>query len=243
MNKILIAIICFGLLLLTSCLIKDDKPADEDSFLTLDTDTIIENTDVLLANGFDFPVGNVDGKGSYISLIDKKKYDSWYVAVATGDQIKFGIHTGEDWTGSGGSNTDLGQPVYSIGAGIVISAKGYPSPVGKVVAIEHRYMENDTIKKIISLYVHMKDIIVKKGDTVERREQIGTIGNGGGDLLSAHLHLEIRKSLIEDYPILYWPSLDGKDRTWILTNYEKPTEFINKHRKLKTLRPTKNKHH
>ena len=72
------------------------------------------------------------------------------------------------------------------------------------------------------------------GDTVERREKIGTIGNGGGDILLAHLHLEIRKQTLEGYPILFWPSVAGKNRDWVLANYEKPSSFIKNRRKLKT---------
>jgi len=105
----------------------------------------------LLADGFDFPARNIDGKGSCISLSDDIKYDSWYVAVKTGDQFELGIHTGEDWNGSGGSNTDFGQPVYSIGKSIVITVGNYIAPLGNVIAIEHNYLENDTLNKVIAI--------------------------------------------------------------------------------------------
>lgn len=186
----------------------------------------------ILTDGFDFPVGNADGKGKYTSLTDHKEYNSWYVTVKTGDSFKLGIHTGEDWNGSGGGNTDFGQPVYSIGSGIVLSAQSYEAPLGKVVVIKHCFSDNHKDSKVFSVYAHLNEITVKAGDTLGRRQQIGTIGTGGGDMFSAHLHLEIRKAALENYPVLFWPTLAGKDKKWVLENYEAPSDFINKRRKL-----------
>lgn len=224
------------LLFTTLRIITGCTPPQNQGNQTSDTDTIVSGkvkpTPPPLCDGFDFPVGNADGKGAYTDLASGKTYDSWYVAVETGDDFELGIHTGEDWNGTGGGNTDMGQPVYAIGTGIVRSAQAYPAPLGKVVMLEHQYLEADTICTLFSVYAHLDSLIVHKGDSINRRAQVGTIGNGGGDLLSAHLHLEIRKASLKDTPVLFWPSLMGKDKEWVMANYERPSTFIQSNRTL-----------
>jgi murein DD-endopeptidase MepM/ murein hydrolase activator NlpD len=185
-----------------------------------------------LADGFDFAVGNADGKGKYNSLTDGKTYDSWYIATHTAEIYSLGIHTGEDWNGSGGGNTDLGQPVYSIGSGTVTEAAEYPSPWGNIIMIEHYYLENGQVKKVYSQYSHLEKILVKKGDKVSRRQYIGTIGQGPSKVYPAHLHLEIRKASLRDFPADYWPSSNGRDTSWVKVHYESPSDFIKSHRRL-----------
>jgi murein DD-endopeptidase MepM/ murein hydrolase activator NlpD len=194
--------------------------------------------DPLIADGFDFPVGNVDGQGSYTSKLNGKTYNGWYVAAKFGELYSLGIHPGEDWNGKGGGNTDQGQPVHSIAKGKVIDAKDYGSPWGGIVVIEHRYLENGKLLTVLSLYAHLEKIMVKKGETVNRRKQIGTIGTGGGSY-PAHLHFEIRKESMKGYGSTFWPSSNGKDLAWVKKHYEHPTDFIKNRRKL--LAPMKEK--
>lgn len=73
---------------------------------------------VPLCDGFDFPVGKPDGKGYYRSR---------------GLRLKSPRHMGEDWNGNGGGNTDLGDPVYSVGHGVVTYAADARGAWGKVV--------------------------------------------------------------------------------------------------------------
>src|SRR5262245_55390426 len=60
------------------------------------------------ADGFDFPVGDRDGAGTYEGS-DGRTHRGWYVATKFGEDYALGIHPGEDWNGRGGGNTDLGQ--------------------------------------------------------------------------------------------------------------------------------------
>lgn len=196
--------------------------------------TISIKDTVLLSNGFDFPIGGKDGKNGYTSMIDQKKYNSWYISTPVGDSDNWGIHTGEDWNGIGGGNTDAGQTVYSIAKGLVLEIQPLPiNQMGKTLMVKHSYLENDSIKTVYAVYAHLKTIQVNVGDTIMKGQAIDNIFDGmknGKNEMHAHLHLEIRKSSMSNYPLLYWPSLDGKDKAWINSNYEIPSDFINKHR-------------
>jgi hypothetical protein len=150
----------------------------------------------LLTDGFDFPVGWPDSLGYYMAagLVDEayfKKLGSW--------------HTGEDWNGRGGGDTDLGAPVYTIGNGLVVTAQRYPI-WGNVVLLEHRLPWGHTIW---SQYAHLKDCYVKKGDVLRRGEELGTIGKGDKDQFVAHLLFEVR---VKDLPASTWWGKTPADR-------------------------------
>ncbi|MEZ5307947.1 MAG: M23 family metallopeptidase [Pyrinomonadaceae bacterium] len=136
-----------------------------------------------VAEYFSYPIG--DG-GPITSRRDKK--DEWYDAQNFGRNN----HLGEDWNGNGGGNTDCGEPVYSIGDGVISYADDAGPGWGSVVIITHRLPDG---KKVQSLYGHLKSIDKKTG-AVKRRDKIGEVGNADGRYL-CHLHLEIRE---EDCP-------------------------------------------
>lgn len=182
-----------------------------------------------LADGFDYPIGDKDAKGSYQH--NGKTHKGWYIATKTGENYSLGIHTGEDWNGKGGGNTDLGQAVYATAKGKVLAAKDYGSPWGNVVLIEHLYIEDGVISRVFSQYAHLADVLIKEGDRVTRRQQIGTIGQGSPNYF-AHLHFEIRRNKMANYAVTYWPSDEGKSVEWVLEHYEDPSSFIDAHRKL-----------
>lgn len=184
----------------------------------------------LMADGFDFPIGSKSATGHYTDKVSGIQYSGWYIAAQTGEEYELGIHTGEDWNGRGGNNTDLGQPVKAIGKGKVVAADNYGAPWGNVIMIEHHYMENAEVKRVFSLYAHLEELSVSDGDTVERRQLIGSIGTGDGAYL-AHLHLELRSESLADFPVDYWPSAEGKDQKWVKEHYLAPTPFIQAHRR------------
>jgi len=217
-------------------IIPKEEECPEDSFgIKNCTQKVLKQyLDTLLADGFDFPIGNKNGKGSYTSLQNGKTYSGWYKAVKFAQNYSLGIHPGEDWNGNGGGDTDLGQPVFAIAKGKVIWARACPSPWGKVIVIEHRFLENGKIRKVYAQYAHLQEISVKEGQVVERRQAIGKIGKGDLDEYPAHLHFEIRKHGLDSLVADYWPSSHRKTVAWVKKYYEPPTEFIKQHRQLST---------
>ena len=163
---------------------------------------------VRLADGFDLPVGKPDGKGYY---------------KARG--MRPHGHLGEDWDGIGGGDTDLGDPVYVIGDGVVVFARDCHQGWGNVIIIRHAYRDGLGTHYVDSLYGHLDRILVKRGQGVRRGQQIATIGNAHG-LYDAHLHLEIRKNL----EIGMSRDKFAQDAS----NYYDPSQFITAHRHIQT---------
>jgi murein DD-endopeptidase MepM/ murein hydrolase activator NlpD len=186
------------------------------------------STTIPPADGFDFPIGDANAQGSYQDLATGAKHTGWYIATKFNESYNLGIHTGEDWNGGGGGNTDLGQAVHAVANGRVKFAENCGALWGNVILIEHRYYENDQARKITSLYAHLNEIKVRKGDLIKRRQLIGTIGQDPDKTFLAHLHLELRWD--ESLTPTYWPSSNGKDHSWIAEHYAAPSEFINSHR-------------
>jgi len=188
------------------------------------------DSEVPAADGFDFAVGDSNGKGSYQDLTTGTTYNGWYIATQFNEEYSLGIHTGEDWNGSGGGNTDLGQDVHAVANGLVTFAQNCGRLWGNVIIIEHRYYENHEPRKVLSLYAHLNKIKVNKDDKVTRRQVIATIGQDPDKTFQAHLHLELRWD--ESLPATYWPSSNGKNHEWINEHYTAPTQFISSHRAL-----------
>lgn len=80
---------------------------------------------------------------------------------------------------------ETGDDVYAAAAGRVTYAgrqKGY----GKVVIIDHG-------REISSVYAHLSDTTVRKGDQVDAGQRIGRVGVSG-NATGSHLHFELRVS-------------------------------------------------
>jgi murein DD-endopeptidase MepM/ murein hydrolase activator NlpD len=159
-----------------------------------------------IADGFDFPVGKPEAEGYY---------------KARGYRVHG--HMGEDWDGVRGGDTDLRDPIYSIGDGIVVFARDVHLGWGNVIIVRHAYREGGTVKYIDALYGHLNTMLVSRGQKVSRGQQIATMGTAHGQY-DAHLHFEIRKNL----EIGMSRSKFQKD----FSNYFDPTKFIASHRKL-----------
>src|SRR6201988_1044764 len=99
------------------------------------------------ADGFDFAVGNRDGKGSYQDKTSGQRYSGWYVATHFVDIYSYGIHTGEDWAGNGPPASDLGQDVHAVANGKIAFADFCGRLWGNVVMIDHIFYENHEKKQ------------------------------------------------------------------------------------------------
>lgn len=185
-------------------------------------------TDFKPADGFDFAVGDRDGKGPYDDKATGKRYSGWYIATHFGDNYSYGIHTGEDWSGVGPPASDLGQDVHAVANGRVAFADFCGRLWGNVVMIDHIFYENNEKKVIRSLYAHLHEIKTRAGDVVERRQVIATVGQDPDKLFAPHLHLELRWD--QSLSPTYWPSSNGKDVLWMKDHYAEPSAFINSHR-------------
>jgi murein DD-endopeptidase MepM/ murein hydrolase activator NlpD len=164
-----------------------------------------------LADGFDFPVGKPEAKGYY---------------KARGMRLRTPVHFGEDWNGTGGGDTDLNDPIYACGDGVVTFAADVKGGWGRVVLIRHAYRDpaSGQVKYVDSQYGHLRSILVRQGELVKRGQKIGTMGNNRG-MYAAHLHFEIRHNL------KIGMHRESVEKT--TTNWADPSKFIKSHRRLK----------
>lgn len=87
------------------------------------------------------------------------------------------LHTGMDFTAPSGTE------IFATGDGQVINVQELRTGYGKHVIIRHGFGYE-------TLYAHMSQIMVKKGQQVKRGETIGLIGNTGTSV-GPHLHYEV----------------------------------------------------
>ena len=180
-----------------------------------------------IADGFDFPVGDPAGSGSYVDPSTGVEHQGWYVATTFGEVYSLGIHPGEDWNGRGGGDTDRSQPVHAVGAGLVRHAGWYGQPWGGVVVVEHTFFENHERRTITSAYVHLERVDVMVDEVVTRRQVLGTIGKDPDETFAAHLHFELRQD--PGIGATFWPSDHGWDLDDVAGAYLPPTAFIEGH--------------
>jgi len=102
------------------------------------------------------------------------------------------IHKGLDLSAG------VGTPVCTAKSGKVMSATQNKG-MGKYIIIRHR-------DNIITIYGHLSNIFVRKGDYLRQGQVIGSVGKTGNaraaDMLP-HLHFEIRKNGVPQDPLEY----------------------------------------
>lgn len=103
------------------------------------------------------------------------------------------MHAGIDFT------APKGTAIQATGNGKVIKVEHRANGYGKSVVIDHGY-------GFKTLYAHMSEIIVKKGDVVKKGQKIGLVGNTGTSTAD-HLHYEVHINNRPVDPIDY--VLDG----------------------------------
>ncbi len=177
--------------------------------------------DVSLADGFDFPVGNLEGAGSYSSKVTGKKYHGWRATIVHSETVGPLVPTREAWKGNGGSSTDRGQPVFAIAAGTIIDL--HSTPRGQGLVIEHRFLENGQPMCVWSVCGGLANIKLKLGDTLKRRQQVGEIAAGaeGATQLSLEIHRSHNNAVSTSTS---FPSIEEVTET--------PSSFIRAHRRL-----------
>jgi murein DD-endopeptidase MepM/ murein hydrolase activator NlpD len=164
---------------------------------------------VTYADGFDYPIGKA------VTATEAKDKDAWYNAQDFGENN----HLGEDWNKNTGGNTDCGEAVYAVANGLIVFAEDAGAGWGNVVIIEHLLADGARVQ---TLYGHLQTI-TKPSGKVSRREQIGTVGDGGGRYL-CHLHFEVR---FVDCP--FWNAA-GPGYSEDRKGWTDPSKFIDGHR-------------
>ena len=155
-------------------------------------------------------------------------YDGWYVATRFGERYSLGIHPGEDWNGTGGGNTDLGQEVHAVASGRVAFSGDCGRLWGHVIMIDHVLYEHESRREIRSAYVHLRDRRVEVGEVVKRRQVMGSINGTGAHVGPSPWAVRSDATLSPTY----WPSSHEHDLDWIRGRYEPPTAFVSERRHL-----------
>jgi len=102
------------------------------------------------------------------------------------------MHWGQDFT------APIGTPVYATGDGVVEEVKGSKRSrvgFGLEIVIDHGYGYE-------TLYGHLNEFNVKRGQKVKRGDIIGYVGNSGGST-APHLHYEVHKNGQKVNPAYY----------------------------------------
>lgn len=88
-----------------------------------------------------------------------------------------------------------GTPILAAATGVVESAGDFHNGYGKMVILHHADGKQ-------TVYAHMNDIYVTKGDLVTQGTIIGEIGSTG-DSTGNHLHFEVRVNGTATNPLIY----------------------------------------
>ncbi|HHY15969.1 MAG TPA: M23 family metallopeptidase [Firmicutes bacterium] len=170
---------------------------------------------IWLADGFDFPVGDRNGRGWAVTGYG---FLDWSI-------VSNSYHPGEDWNIPGAGNGDWGEPVYAVANGEVIFS-GWNSALGNVILIKHNLSRSEAVW---SQYAHLDRRDVRTGEKVTRNQQIGTVGRGPNNRFAAHLHFELRK---RDLPANAWPRTNGEAwaKEQVRDYWLNPTLFIKQNR-------------
>ncbi|KAA3624332.1 MAG: M23 family peptidase [Flavobacterium sp.] len=123
------------------------------------------------------------------------------------------FHWGMDFTAR------RGTPVYASGDGIVSRADNNATGYGKHIRIDHGYGYE-------SLYAHLFDYNVRKGQRVKRGDLIGFVGSTGRSE-APHLHYEIFKDHERINPInFYYGNLTPEEFAIMLQNAQQENQSL-----------------
>ncbi len=100
------------------------------------------------------------------------------------------MHTGMDFSAIQGTE------IYATGEGTVESVKRSRRGYGNHIVIDHGYGYK-------TLYAHLKEFNVRRGQKVNRGQVIGYVGNTGTSV-APHLHYEVIKDGVKVNPVNYY---------------------------------------
>ena len=96
------------------------------------------------------------------------------------------FHAGDDYSANREKVKDwIGTPVKATANGIVSKAH-FDNRFGNYIEIDHGYGYK-------TVYAHLNNMSVKKGEKVHRGQEIGGVGNTGRST-AAHLHYEVKRN-------------------------------------------------
>lgn len=158
---------------------------------------------ILVALLFAFPffvLGSIHSldKSYFISPIEYKKGDIVIRSDSRGDGFFASPRSGRRAHKGIDLYASIGTPVLSVRSGIVVAATRN-NGMGNYVIIKHA-------GNIISIYGHLQQIYVARGQRVKQGNIIGSVGKTGNARYSGiepHLHFEIRKDGIPQDPLEY----------------------------------------
>lgn len=146
----------------------------------------------------------------------------WFEATSYGEYYtatgKGAYHTGADLNLP--NYGDVGQPVHASAAGVVVYVGPWAGWQRQLVCIQHT-------GGIWTRYAHLDQVSVTKGQTVQRGQHLGNIGDYNNDgAPSDHLHFDIARIDLGAKPG-DWP---GMDLARVKRDYIDPKPWINAHR-------------
>ncbi len=140
-----------------------------------------------------------DSKGSYYTMDGQSMRHSFLAAPLAFSRISSGFKMRfhpikKDWRAHRGVDyaAPTGTMVRTVGDGVVEFA-GWQNGYGNVVYVAHRN-HNSTV------YAHMSQIFVHRGEQVEQGEKIGAVGSTGW-ATGPHLHFEFRVNGVNHDPL------------------------------------------
>lgn len=121
------------------------------------------------------------------------------------------MHNGMDFS------AQIGTPVYATGDGKVIRADNRASGFGNHIRIDHGY-------GYTTVYAHLNDYNVRKGQKVKRGEVIGFVGNTGRSR-GPHLHYEVWLNKEKLNPVnFYYGELSPEEFSTIIQMSSQPNQ-------------------
>ncbi|MBU6450224.1 MAG: M23 family metallopeptidase [Cyanobacteria bacterium REEB67] len=112
--------------------------------------------------------------------------------IVNGKLLPDYFHSGLDFAGFAGS------PIYATAPGTVVLAQG-----GGVFKLHGNMVAIDHGQGVVSFYIHMQKVLVKKGQQVKGGEQIGMVGSTGR-ANGPHLHFSIYCNKVASSPLQWF---------------------------------------